>query len=64
MMVNRAAGTLSGEIRFKGRSIMDDRTFVILFFPSLFISLGVFFWGIGQVWRVSIENREAKRKGA
>ena len=64
MMVNRAAGTLSGEIRFNGRSIMDDRTFVILFFPSLFISLGVFFWGIGQVWRVSIENREAKRKGA
>ena len=41
---------------------MDDRTFILLFFPSLFVSLGVFFWGVGQVWRVSIENREAKRK--
>ncbi len=64
MMVNGAAGTLSGKIRFNGRFLMDDRTFVLLFFPSLFISLGVFFWGVGQVWRVSIENREAKRRGA
>ena len=43
---------------------ISDRMFVILFFPSLFISFGVFFWGVGQVWRVSIENREARRKGA
>ena len=62
MMVNGAAGSLAREIRFNGRATMDDRTFVILFFPSRFISLGVFFWGVGQVWRVSIEDREAKRK--
>ena len=41
---------------------MDDRTFILLFFPSLFISLAIFFWGVGQVWRVSIENRELLRK--
>ncbi len=42
---------------------MDDRTFVILFFPSLFISLGVFFAGVGILWRVAIQDRELKRKG-
>jgi len=44
-------------------SIMEisDRLFVILFFPSLFISLGVFFWGIGQVWSVSLRSKENKR---
>lgn len=41
---------------------VSDRLFVILFFPSLFISLGVFFWGVNLLWRTSIENREAKRK--
>ena len=42
---------------------ISDRLFVILFFPSLFISLGVFFIGVAYVWRVSIENRELRRKG-
>lgn len=41
---------------------MDDRTFVILFFPSLFISLGIFFAGIAPLWWVSIRARELKRK--
>lgn len=41
---------------------ISDRLFILLFFPSLFISLGVFFWGVGQVWRVSIEDRELKKK--
>ena len=41
---------------------MDDRTFIILFFPSLFISLGIFFAGIGVLWSVSIRDRELKRK--
>jgi len=41
---------------------MDDRTFILLFFPSLFISLGVFFWGVNLLWRTSIENRELRRK--
>lgn len=39
---------------------MDDRTFVILFFPSLFISLGVFFIGCGYLWQISIKNRESR----
>lgn len=41
---------------------MDDRTFILLFFPSFFVSIAVFFWGVGQLWRISIENRELKRK--
>ena len=41
---------------------ISDRLFVILFFPSLFISLGVFFWGVNTLWRTSIENRELRRK--
>jgi hypothetical protein len=42
--------------------VMDDRTFVILFFPSLFISFGIFFWGVNLLWRTSIENRELRHK--
>ncbi len=41
---------------------MDDRWFIILFFPSFFISLGVFFAGVGVLWWISIKNRELKRK--
>ena len=41
---------------------MDDRMFVILFFPSLFISLGIFFAGVAVLWSVSIRDRELKRK--
>ena len=41
---------------------ISDRLFVILFFPSLFISMGVFFWGVNCLWRTSIENRELRRK--
>ena len=41
---------------------ISERLFVILFFPSLFISLGVFFWGANLLWRTSIEDRELKRK--
>lgn len=41
---------------------ISDRLFVILFFPSLFISLGVFFLGVGYLWWISIQNRELKRK--
>ncbi|MCI5078461.1 hypothetical protein [Oricola sp.] len=41
---------------------ISDRLFVVLFLPGLFASLGVFFWGVGVVWRVSIEDRELKRK--
>jgi len=41
---------------------MDDRTFIILFFPSFFISMGIFFVGIGVLWWISIQNRELKRK--
>jgi len=36
---------------------ISDRLFVILFFPSLFISLGIFFVGVGVLWRISIESR-------
>ncbi|GAB4356597.1 MAG: hypothetical protein Kow0026_16400 [Oricola sp.] len=43
---------------------VSNRLFVILFFPSLFISLGVFFWGVNCLWRTSIENRDLKRKAA
>ena len=41
---------------------MDDRMFIILFFPSFFISFGIFFAGIGVLWWISIKNRELKRK--
>ena len=41
---------------------ISDRLFVILFFPSLFMSLGVFFWGVNCLWRTSIDNRERRRK--
>ncbi|GAB4356653.1 MAG: hypothetical protein Kow0026_16500 [Oricola sp.] len=41
---------------------ISGRLFVILFFPSLFVSLGVFFWGVNLLWRTSIENREARRR--
>lgn len=41
---------------------ISERMFLILFFPSLFISFGVFFWGVNCLWRTSIENRELKRK--
>ncbi|HEY8596467.1 MAG TPA: hypothetical protein VIL84_14600 [Devosiaceae bacterium] len=41
---------------------MDDRLFVILFFPSFFISLGVFLACCGLLWWISIQNREFKRK--
>jgi hypothetical protein len=41
---------------------MDDRTFIILFFPSFFISMGVFFAGVGVLWWISIQNRELKRR--
>jgi hypothetical protein len=40
---------------------ISDRLFVILFFPSLFISLGIFFAGVGVVWWISIQNRELKK---
>ena len=43
---------------------MDDRWFIILFFPSLFVSLGVFFLGVGYLWWISIQNREFRRKAA
>lgn len=41
---------------------ISDRLFVILFFPSLFVSLGVFFLGVGYLWWISIQNRESRRK--
>lgn len=41
---------------------ISDRLFVILFFPSLFISLGVFFAGVGVLWWISIQNRALKKK--
>jgi hypothetical protein len=41
---------------------ISDRMFVILFFPSFFISMGVFFIGVGYLWWISIRNRELKRK--
>jgi hypothetical protein len=41
---------------------ISERLFVILFFPSMFISFGIFFWGVNCLWRTSIENRELKRK--
>ena len=41
---------------------MDDRMFVILFFPSFFISMGFFLACCGYLWKISIENRELKRK--
>jgi len=43
---------------------MDDRTFIILFFPSLFISLGIFFAGVALLWWIAIQDRELKRKGS
>ena len=42
---------------------MDDRAFILLFFPSFFISLAIFFIGVAAVWWVSIQNREMKKKG-
>ena len=41
---------------------ISDRLFVILFFPSLFISLGIFFIGVGYLWSISIQNREMRKK--
>jgi hypothetical protein len=45
----------------KGAAIMDDRMFIILFFPSFLGSLGLFFVGVGYLWSVAIRNREAKK---
>jgi len=39
---------------------MDDRTFILLFFPSFFISMAFFFAGVGILWWISIQNRELK----
>lgn len=33
---------------------ISERVFVILFFPSLLVSLAVFFWGVNLLWRTSI----------
>lgn len=41
---------------------ISDRLFVVLFLPGLFMGLGVFFWGVGILWRISIEERERKRQ--
>ncbi len=41
---------------------ISDRLFILLFFPSFFVSLGVFFAGVGFLWSVSIKNRELKQK--
>ncbi|MFC2969063.1 hypothetical protein [Acidimangrovimonas pyrenivorans] len=41
---------------------ISDRLFVILFFPSLFISLGWFFLGVAALWWISIQNKALKRK--
>lgn len=41
---------------------MNSQLFIILFFPSLFISLGIFFIGVGYVWRVSLQDKEMKRQ--
>jgi hypothetical protein len=46
----------------EGEMDISDRLFVILFFPDLFISLGVFFLGVGYLWWISIQDRELKRK--
>lgn len=40
---------------------MDDRFFIILFFPSLFISLGIFFVGVGYLWSVSLKARALRK---
>lgn len=36
---------------------ISDRLFIVLMLPSIFVSFGVFFVGIGYLWRVSIEDR-------
>lgn len=41
---------------------MSGQLFILLFFPSFFISLAVFFVGCGYLWKISIEDRELKRK--
>ncbi|HTR14584.1 MAG TPA: hypothetical protein VMI72_15370 [Roseiarcus sp.] len=59
------SATPGSDTNFRDRKTeapMDDRTFIILFFPSFFISMGIFFVGIGVLWWISIQNRELKRK--
>ena len=41
---------------------MSSHLFVILFFPSLFISLGIFLIGVGYVWSVSLQKKEMMKK--
>lgn len=35
---------------------ISDRLFILLFFPSFFISLGIFFLGIGFLWWVALQR--------
>ncbi len=41
---------------------MSGQYFILLFFPSFFISFGIFFIGVGYLWSISIRDRELKRK--
>ena len=35
-----------------------------IFFAGLFGGLGVFFWGVALVWRVSLENKADQKVGS
>ena len=41
---------------------MSGQLFVILFFPSFFISMGVFFIGVGYLWSISLKEKEMKKQ--
>ncbi|WP_421848815.1 hypothetical protein [Oricola sp.] len=43
---------------------MSGQLFILLFFPSMFVSLAVFFIGVSYLWRTAIEDREQRRKAA